>query len=153
MVYRWLFIIICVSVLVPGWSLTARAQGDYVGTESCAGCHNHEYSNFMEFSEKPHTWEHIMKMKPKLAEAEFDECLECHTTGYGRGGFVSYEETPELADVGCETCHGPGREHVESGGDPMLIKARVSQDDCQSCHNEERVNDFNFKPMIYGGVH
>jgi len=35
----------------------------------------------------------------------------------------------------------------------MLIKARVSQDDCQSCHNEERVNDFNFKPLIYGGVH
>jgi len=147
--------LLLLTVFFLGFCLPSgvRAEGDYVGTETCAGCHEHEYSNFMEYSTKPHSWKHIMKMKPKLTDAEFKECLECHTTGYGRGGFVSREKTPELADVGCETCHGPGKEHVQSGGDPMLIKARISQEDCRRCHNEERVKAFDFKPLIYGGVH
>jgi hypothetical protein len=35
----------------------------------------------------------------------------------------------------------------------MLIKARISEEDCRRCHNEERVKAFDFKPLIYGGVH
>ncbi|MFP4657059.1 MAG: multiheme c-type cytochrome [Desulfonatronovibrionaceae bacterium] len=142
-----------VFFMVFGVPFSGGAQGDYVGTETCGDCHEYEYDNFMEYSKKPYSWEHITKMRPKLKDSEFKECLECHTTGYERGGFVSYEETPELADVGCETCHGPGEEHVETGGDPAAIKGRISQEDCQRCHNEARVEDFNFKPLIYGGVH
>ncbi len=143
-----------VMVLALGVSQpVAQAQDKYVGSKNCAGCHQHEYENFTEYSKKPHSWEHIQKMEPKLTKQEFQRCFDCHTTGHGRGGFVSYEKTPELANVGCETCHGPGGEHVRSGGDPSLIKSDITQKDCKRCHNSERVEDFNFKPLIYGGVH
>jgi hypothetical protein len=42
---------------------------------------------------------------------------------------------------------------VDSGGDPDLIKRDLSLDDCTGCHNPERVEAFDFKPLLYGGAH
>lgn len=42
-----------------------------------------------------------------------EECLKCHTTGYGQPtGFKTAADTA-LADVTCEACHGPGSKHEE----------------------------------------
>ena len=72
-------------------------------------------------------------------------CLGCHddkgpqlaTTPHGR---KQDPRTPASA-MGCETCHGPGRAHAESG-DPALIRkfdkaipAREATATCVSCHN------------------
>ncbi|WP_462323888.1 multiheme c-type cytochrome [Desulfoplanes sp.] len=127
--------------------------GDYMGTTSCAECHEQEYSNFMKYSKKAHSWKGVEKMLPKLEPAERKTCFRCHTTGYKKGGFVSYEKTPEFADVGCETCHGPGKDHVESGGDPVLIIPSPTIDSCTQCHNSQRVKDFNYKPLLHSGAH
>jgi mono/diheme cytochrome c family protein len=151
--YKSKFILLTVFFVCVFSNLALSAEGEYVGSETCASCHEQEYNNFTKYSEKSDSWEHILKMKPKLTEQEFEECFECHTTGYKRGGFVSYQKTPELANVGCETCHGPGLKHAQSGGDPGLIKANIDQKDCKNCHNDARVEDFDFKPLIYGGVH
>jgi len=59
----------------------------------------------------------------------------------------------QLAEAGCEVCHGPGYDHVESGGDTDLIKRDLSLDDCAVCHNPERVSAFDFKPLLFGGAH
>jgi len=92
-------------------------------------------------------------MLSDLKPHEAEKCFECHTTGYGKpGGFVSYETTPEMADVGCETCHGPGALHAEDG-DPELIRRTPVVKDCKVCHNEERMGDFNFRPLMFSGAH
>lgn len=137
----------CMLVTGPSWA------GDYVGSKSCADCHEEEHSTFVKYSKKAHSWKGVEKMLPKLEVEEQKTCFSCHTTGYEKGGFVSYAKTPELADVGCETCHGPGREHVESGGDPELITHKPSISSCSSCHNSQRVQDFNYKPLLYSGAH
>ena len=135
-------------------ALCAEPSGQaYVGSKTCSQCHEKQYKNFTQYSKKAHAWESIAIMKPKLKENELKQCFECHTTGYGKaGGFVSKEATPDLASVGCETCHGPGSAHAGSG-DPKLIARRPSTQTCTACHNAERVEDFRFKPLIFSGAH
>ena len=98
--------------------------------------------------------DNVRLMVKKLSPEELAGCFACHVTGYGKpGGFTSFEATPGLADAGCEVCHGPGSAHVDAGGDPSLIKIDLNIKDCESCHNQERVSAFNFKPMLFGGAH
>ncbi len=125
----------------------------YMGAEACAACHEQEYKNFMTHSKKSHSFKAVATMKKRLTEGEVKKCFECHTTGYGKpGGFQSESETPHLKNLSCEICHGPGSLHVQEG-DPKAIKRRVQVKDCEVCHNSERVAGFNFKPLLYGGVH
>lgn len=127
-------------------------QPTYVGTDACADCHPSQYDNFKRYAKKARSADHIKTMSGKLSPQELAECFACHTTGYGRpGGFVSFETTPHLADAGCEVCHGPGGAHSGTG-DPTLI-SKPTMDACSECHNSERVNSFNYKPLLQGGAH
>ena len=132
---------------------SAENEATYVGTESCKECHEVEYENFKSFAKKATSYESIKKMRKGLTTEELKDCYSCHTTGYGRpGGFVSIEKTPHLADAGCEVCHGPGSNHIESE-DPDDLTAELDAESCRTCHNSSRVEAFNFKPMLYGGAH
>ncbi len=138
-------------LLFPG---AVWAENSYVGSAACKDCHEEQYDNFMKYSKKARSDKSVKIMASDLTAAELAECYGCHATGYGKpGGFVSYEKTPHLGDAGCEVCHGPGHDHVESGGDEDLIKRKLTMQDCESCHNEDRVQSFNFKPLIYSGAH
>lgn len=63
-------------------------------------------------------------------------CLGCHTTGYS-----ILEKTYSEPAVGCEACHGPGREHVDSGGlegkivNPSKLPADRNRMVCGQCHS------------------
>lgn len=72
-----------------------------------------------------------------------DTCLVCHEDKqYGRTlhGRTADPRTP-AATEGCESCHGPGRAHAESGGDTTLIRRlkaiapREANAVCTTCHN------------------
>ncbi len=60
---------------------------------------------------------------------------------------------------GCEACHGPGKEHVDSGGDPKKIigfpslSPRQASERCLACHerNESHQN-FLRSPHLANGV-
>lgn len=146
-------------ILVCGFFLwkivpaNSEVRNTYVGSESCKACHPEQYERFMTHAKKPHSYDHVKLMRKGLTDAEYRQCLECHTTGYGKaGGFRSEEETPHLKHAGCEVCHGPGSIHVNSE-DPKDIKSRLSIEDCVTCHSPERVEAFRYKPMVYGGAH
>jgi hypothetical protein len=125
----------------------------YVGSDNCQKCHEKEYDSFMKYAKKSKSYESIERVKKGLTAEEIRGCYACHTTGYGKpGGFVSVEKTPHLKNAGCEVCHGPGELHVKTMN-PQYIKRRLSVEDCEVCHIEERVRAFRYKPMIHGGAH
>jgi DmsE family decaheme c-type cytochrome len=77
--------------------------------------------------------------------AGMEACGECHSdkveqlarTAHGRTGHT----TPDGA-LACETCHGPGSEHIEGGGDATKIRSfkKLSPPDvvavCLTCHEQ-----------------
>jgi hypothetical protein len=147
-------------VLVSPWRVLSSQSATplsesrhFVGTQTCADCHEEQYETFKQYARKAHSFESIQKMQKGLTQQELKECYACHTTGYGQpGGFVSLEKTPHLKNAGCEVCHGPGSAHVESE-DPDDIVTQLDMASCLVCHNSERVANFKFKPLLYGGAH
>lgn len=131
-------------------------EGDppyYLGSPACRACHAEIYERFTRSSKKAVTWQQVEKMQPKLSPEEQQTCFRCHATGYGqRGGFVSYAQTPDLSDVGCETCHGPGSRHAAQR-DKAHIQRKPDMETCYSCHTPDRNQRSGFTPLLYGGAH
>ncbi len=148
---------IAIAGLLLGSTVFSEAQVEpqtrYVGIEACKDCHEAEYIRHQEFAKKAHSFDSIKKMQRRLTAAEFNKCLECHTTGYGKpGGFRSERETPNLRNAGCEACHGPGSLHVRTGS-ARDIKGKLTEADCRICHNADRIQAFKYTPLIFGGGH
>lgn len=71
------------------------------------------------------------------------ECLVCHTTGFSKpGGFTSEVDTPELKNVQCEICHGPGLKHAQS---PEPGFGRQAKEACKQCHVKSHSPQFNYR--------
>jgi predicted CXXCH cytochrome family protein len=104
--------------------------GAFVGSDACRDCHAAEHATW---SAGAHA--RAFTTLEQAGKAGAEECLRCHTTGFGRaGGFSAAAPTahPDLARVGCESCHGPGSAHVAEGarrrGDILALR-----DKCESC--------------------
>ncbi len=153
----FLSILVLAAVTTTDVGTVGAGEKAYVGTSKCKECHEEIYKNFCSTARKASSFASVRIMSEQLTEAELKECYGCHTTGYGKpGGFISVEKTPDLANAGCEVCHGPGSEHVESGGDPGLIigKGKISlKENCGLCHNSQRVGTFGYRPVLHSGAH
>ena len=89
---------------------TAKANGDYVGSEACLACHEDQQRRFKN------TIMGKVMARPRTAEE-------------GRG---------------CESCHGPGKAHIEAGGGKESVAVNFGKDSkntvdeknaaCLSCH-------------------
>ncbi len=106
------FLLIALGVAVFATLFVANgvAQEDnrYVGSKKCKTCHTKEYKSWEK------TKHAVVFDNLSDAEKKDPEILKKRTTGYGKaGGFKSVEETPDLVNVGCEMCHGPGGKHVD----------------------------------------
>ncbi len=154
----------------------------YIGSKGCKKCHLKQYKSW-EQTTMATTFEALKPGERAEAKAasgfEVDkdyttdpECVKCHVTGYGKeGGFVDIETTPELAGVGCESCHGPGgtytQDHLMSLKNKEYKKVEVvaagmvdtiSADQCVGCHSAENpaVGDdfvFDFEANKDSGNH
>ena len=125
---------------VPGVKTTAS----YVGTQACVSCH----------ASAAKTWHdsgHARAFATLVARgADADpNCIGCHTVGFGApSGYRREFKRERLVDVGCESCHGPGSQHVAertAGGDATFHFRKVGSGDCQKCHHGEFSRPFDFE--------
>lgn len=135
--------------MVPG----VKAVATYVGTPACVGCHP---GAAKVWQDSGHAGA-MLTLVNKKADAD-PNCISCHTIGFGSPSGYRREFTGQkLADVGCESCHGPGSLHVEQRQNslPVTFKFRpLGAGDCQKCHFGEfsRPFDWNqFWPHIQHG--
>lgn len=111
--------------------------GMYAGNGSCKTCHPSEYASWKK-TKHSHAYHTLVE---KGHEKDPD-CLTCHTVGFGfQTGFISEPQTPTLADVGCENCHGVGGNHVKN---PQPGYGKVTQVTCLTCHTSENSPNFDY---------
>lgn len=66
------------------------------------------------------------------AAAGSQACQACHPTQY-----ASWKATKHgQANIGCETCHGPGATHIALGGNKAYIDKVYAAGQCGTCHKE-----------------
>ena len=121
-------------------------------TEACQSCHQAEFDIWQA---SPHG--HAVQTLETAGKSEDVDCLTCHTTAFGKpGGFpetAKVEDQRDLARVGCESCHGPGGEHI--GISAKRVGTILSLGDkcdscvilkvCGSCHDQANDPGFQFK--------
>ncbi|MFK7990662.1 MAG: multiheme c-type cytochrome [Sandaracinaceae bacterium] len=118
----------------------AEGQPHYVGAEACSTCHTaafrwwrgHNHGRAYATLEDQHKNYNL-------------SCVGCHVTGYLQPGGSTVTHVENLQDVGCETCHGPGSQHVSN---PTGAEVNVARDApsrlCVRCHNEEHSDTFDY---------
>jgi len=115
---------------------------EYAGSESCKACHEYEYG---EWSHNAHAHAYAILEREG---SQFDpECVICHVVGMDyESGFISEqslglltEKTGHLKNVGCENCHGPGSEHIKTGG---IVGFTGPKSACIDCHTPENSGDY-----------
>jgi predicted CXXCH cytochrome family protein len=93
---------------------TVSDDDNYVGSETCAACHETQFKSF-----------------------EGTKHGKLHTISSWKGKVV-----------GCESCHGPGKAHVEAGNATGIISfkkldAKTTAETCLACHaGKENHNNF-----------
>jgi hypothetical protein len=118
----------------------------FVGSERCGQCH---VPPLEQWSSTPHA-NALESLKEKNKQDEPD-CLKCHTTGSGRKeGFKNLQTTPQLANVGCESCHGAGRSHILN---PQRKYGAVNPAICTGCHDVDNSPDFDYYRYIAKVAH
>ena len=147
----------------------ADAEHAYIGTKNCKKCHIKQWKSWSE-TKMANAFETLkpgvvaerkteLGLDPDMDYTADETCVRCHVTGHGKeGGFTSIDDTPELAGVGCEMCHGAGAGYTQDGY--MTLKNKeykradlitvglvdpVDETVCTQCHNEEvPIPDYSF---------
>ena len=114
-------------------------KNSYIGSQACQECHQKEFN---QWSHSSHAT--AFNTLRTVGREYYPECVTCHVTGsgYETGYQIGNSKRGHLVDVGCETCHGPGRQHVYT---PLKenIRGQVPEKVCMECHTPEHSPGFD----------
>ncbi|MDO5308958.1 MAG: multiheme c-type cytochrome [Planctomycetia bacterium] len=143
----------------PAKSPNSEILGKYVGSQKCYSCHEEA---FRVWSKSKHATAWKSLKETANPPRDFDpECISCHVVGWDGlqhfpyvDGFSTEEKSPHLANVGCESCHGPGEMHMKAEvADNERLQERIRsamrlgndvKKICFSCHDGDNSPEFDF---------
>lgn len=123
-------------------------EASYVGAETCKACHAPAYDFWQKASVKilakaetgqmmerieghSRAWKSLEDVNKTLDR----NCIGCHSVGFMKpGGYCKAQEVDFRKNVQCESCHGPGSLHAQTG-DKKKIQRAVPESHCRSCHH------------------
>ena len=120
-----------------------RTGGSYVGAAACMSCHPAESAQWR-------TTAHATAFRTLLDRHRNYQprCVVCHVVGFGTPtGYRLGAADERLANVQCETCHGPGGAHIASPAKGN-IQGKVPEPVCLSCHDEEHSDSFVYGELL-----
>lgn len=135
--------------MVPG----VKASAQFAGSETCLGCHP-SAAKVWQTSAHARAWKTLI-----ARDADADpNCIACHSIGFGTpSGYRREFKATKLVNVGCESCHGPGSQHVEQRSAGLTDRDHfrtLGTGDCQKCHHGEFSRPFDwdkFWPAVQHG--
>jgi len=173
-------VLFAASVLVWGMAGVVYGQAKtakYLGVNKCKMCHSsaaggNQYGKWMEtlhskaFDNLASAQAKELGGKQGITDPQTsDKCIKCHETAFGVSkDMLDAKFDPKLG-VQCETCHGPGENHVKarmaaaSSGDTdkgqgvtipaSEINGKTDAKVCLGCHNKESptFTGFDFDKM------
>lgn len=118
--------------------LPRTAKDAFAGSKVCQDCHPDAHDIWQNTAHAG-----ALKTLENEGQDRDPDCVSCHVVGLdSTKGFMSRKETPDLASVGCESCHGPSADHVKN---PYEIKPPArARDACMKCHTPGHSPGFNF---------
>ena len=129
-----------VAALLKEEELKPISGGQYLGSEKCVECHQSYVDSWKATKHSA-----AFATLERAGKSKDPECVKCHTVGFGEeGGFLSLKATPGLANVQCESCHGPGREHAADFSPMRPIGIEV----CLRCHTHENSPEFDYQKYL-----
>lgn len=109
----------------------------YATDKVCMTCHTEAHNTWSK-SRHANAYSTLIRVN----KAFDPECLMCHTTGFNKpGGFISEIDTPDLKNVQCEVCHGPGLKHTQA---PERGFGNRANQACKQCHEKNHSPRFDF---------
>ena len=123
-----------------------KGQQNPYAVNTCKQCHQDIYRSW----EKTRHARALASLL-KVNKHQDPECLKCHTTGMlQKGGFISTTKTPELSNIHCEACHGPGRDHAQY---PLRNPMPNALNQCKNCHTKENSPAFVLQTYLPKVLH
>jgi predicted CXXCH cytochrome family protein len=121
-----------------------QPQENFVGAETCSGCHEDLYKGWKS-TRHAKAFETLKKKSQETLPA----CQKCHVTGFEKtGGYVDQELTPDLAGVQCESCHGPAASHAANPENKKGLVAKPAESLCRECHTKGQDPKFDYQSKI-----
>ena len=127
----------------PGKAIVGAS---FIGSAGCKSCHQAEFTQWRSTG-------HARAMQTLRTQGGHDDatCRGCHVTGAtAADGFRDLTSTPYLAEVGCESCHGAGREHSR---DPNRRLSRITVATCSGCHDIDNSPEFDYYAYLPRVIH
>lgn len=146
----------------PAKPVEAPATHGFIGVKKCSMCHKGEAKGtvYEKWMESNHAKAYQTLVAKKDGSEKKAECLTCHTTGYGKGGYaLDAANAAEFEGVQCEACHGGGadfklthnKDAAAAAAQGFVAKPDVKT--CQQCHNEKSPSFDKAKPFDFEAMH
>jgi len=127
----------------------SKLTKDMVGAATCETCHEEQFK-FWKGTKHASAFATLENKKKHLNL----DCLPCHVTIdvsnakfkiVTNRGYLAYPVN--LQSVGCESCHGPGKNHSMDPENVSLVQT-PGQKTCLICHTSEHDDNFDYSSKI-----